>query len=111
MFWQNRNLFVLANHIYLLGLFIRIGEKLFQGYIQKSFLVINNYKKIWNHAKTCFWCTLSIAPPFPPQSSVFQNLGVERSYSAEEKPRIGRIKLLYYSLDNILFGFSAPPIN
>jgi hypothetical protein len=35
---------------YLLGLFIRTGEKLFQGNIQKSFLVIVEYKKIWNCA-------------------------------------------------------------
>jgi hypothetical protein len=33
--------------IYLLGQFIRIGEKLFQRYILKSFLVIGDYKKRW----------------------------------------------------------------
>jgi hypothetical protein len=54
---------------YLLGLFIRIGEKLFQGYIQKSFL---DFKKIWNLPKKK-WCALGIAPPFFFQSSVFLN--------------------------------------
>ena len=49
-----------------MGLFIRIREKLFQGYIQKSFLVIGDYKKIWNRAKIFFLCTLSIAPLPPP---------------------------------------------
>ena len=40
----------------LLGLFVEFtfGEKLFQPYIQESFLVINYYKKIWNCAKIFF---------------------------------------------------------
>jgi hypothetical protein len=51
----------------LLGLFVEytFGEKLFQP-IQKSFLVIGYYKKIWSHAKIYFWCALSITPPFFP---------------------------------------------
>jgi hypothetical protein len=45
---------------HLLGLFIGIRENLlFQGYIQKSFLVIGDYKKIWNRAKIFFLCGLS----------------------------------------------------
>ena len=49
LLWQN------TFEIFLLGLFIRIGEKLFQCYIQKSFLVIGDYKKIWNRAKFFFF--------------------------------------------------------
>ena len=48
LLWQN------TFEIYLLGLFIRIGEKLSQRYIQKSFLEIGNYKKIWNRAEIFF---------------------------------------------------------
>ncbi len=51
---------------YLLGLFISIGEKLFQGYILQTFLVIGDYKKIWNRIKIFFWCALSIAALSPP---------------------------------------------
>jgi len=48
---------------HLLGLFICIGEKLlFQGYIHESFLIIGDYKKIWNRAKIFFLFDLSIAP-------------------------------------------------
>jgi hypothetical protein len=58
--------------IYLLGKFIHIGEKLLQCYIQKSFLVIGDYKKIWNHTKTFFllrpqYCPL-LFPPNPVSS-------------------------------------------
>jgi hypothetical protein len=60
VFWQT------TFEIYLLGQFIHIGEKLFQHYILKSFLVIGDYKKIWNRAKIFFWSALSIAPPLPP---------------------------------------------
>ena len=35
-----------------------------QGCIQKSFLVISNYKKIWNRAKTIF--LVHVPPLFPP---------------------------------------------
>ena len=45
---------------------------LFQCYIQKSFLVIGNYKKIWNRAKKLFLVRPQYAPPFFSQSSVFQ---------------------------------------
>jgi hypothetical protein len=50
----------------LLGLFVEhtFGEKLFQRYIQKSFLVNGDFKKIWNRAKIFFLCALSIDPPF-----------------------------------------------
>ncbi len=64
----------------LLGLFVKhtFGEKLFQCYIQKSFLVIRDFKKIWNRAKIFFWCTLSIAPPFSPNPvSSWPNYGVD----------------------------------
>jgi len=47
----------------LLGLFICIGEKLSQGYMQKSFLVIVDYKKIWNRAKTIFLVRVQHCPP------------------------------------------------
>ena len=48
LLWQN------TFEIYLLDLFIQIGEKLSQRYIQKSFLIIGNYKKIWNRAEIFF---------------------------------------------------------
>jgi len=77
-FWQNRKCFgktlsVLPSHFlfYLLGLFIHIGEKLFQGYIQKSSLVIGDYKKIWNRAKIFFVRPQYCPPPPPLQYSVF----------------------------------------
>jgi hypothetical protein len=54
----------------LSGLFIRIGEKLSQGYnrVHKSYLVIGNYKKKHMESRhhLFFWCALSIAPPFFP---------------------------------------------
>ena len=44
-----------------------ISERIYHsGYTQKSFLVIDNYKKIWNCAKIMCWCALSISPPFFP---------------------------------------------
>ena len=52
----------------LLGLFIRIGEKLSQGYIQKSFLGIGNYKKIWNLAN--FFLLRPQLPPLPTPNPV-----------------------------------------
>ena len=65
----------LAKHLSvfnLLGLCSSILErKTSQGYMQKGFLIIGDYKKIWNRAKIFFWCALSIAPFFS-QSSVFQ---------------------------------------
>jgi len=42
------------------------GEKLCQGYIQKSFLEIGDYKKYGITPKSCFWRALSIVPPFFP---------------------------------------------
>ena len=59
---------------HLLGLSIRIREKLWQGYIQKSFLIIGNYKKIWNRAKIFFVRPQYCPPSFPnPVSSSQQN--------------------------------------
>jgi len=55
----------------LLGLFICIGEKLSQGYIQKSFLVIGDYKKIQNCTKS-FCVRPQYCPPPPPPNHVFQ---------------------------------------
>jgi len=50
----------------LLGLFIHFGDKLSQCYIQKSFLVICDYKKIWIHAKfVLLRPQLSPLPPPP----------------------------------------------
>ena len=46
------------------ALFVRTREKLSQCYIQKSFLVIGDFKKIWNCA--IVFDSPSIAPPFPP---------------------------------------------
>ena len=43
-----------------------------------SFLIIGSHKKIWSHAKTIFG-TPSLphpSPPFPPQSSVFQDYSI-----------------------------------
>jgi len=56
--------------IYLLGLFICIGEKLFQRYIQKSFLVIGDYKTKWNSTKIIFLVRPQYCPSFFSQSSV-----------------------------------------
>ena len=62
----------------LLGLFVEytFGERYyFNPYIQKSFLVIDYYKKIWNRTKIIFCCAPLVLPPLsPPQSSVFQLL-------------------------------------
>ena len=57
----------------LLGLFAEYSfrEKLFQPYIQKSFLVIGYYKKIWNRAKIFFLLRPQYCPPFFSQSSIF----------------------------------------
>jgi len=48
-----------------------IGEKLSQGYIQNSFLVIGNYKKIWNHTKIFSLVRPQYCPTFFCQSSIF----------------------------------------
>ena len=65
LLWQN------TFDIYLLGQFICIGEKQFQRYIKKRFLVIGDYKKIWNRAKIFFLVRPKLpTPPSPPQSSV-----------------------------------------
>ena len=55
----------------LWGLFIRIGKKLSQGYKQDSFLVIGDYKKIWNRIKIFLFGVPSVLPPLFFQSSVF----------------------------------------
>ena len=55
----------------MLGLFIRIREKLRQGYKKKSFLIIGDYKKIWNHAKIFLFVRPQYCPPpFSPPVSV-----------------------------------------
>ena len=56
LLWQN------TFEIYLLGLFIRIGEKQFQHYIQKIFLV----KKKLESRQNLFFCAPSVSPPFFP---------------------------------------------
>ena len=53
------------------GPVLHIGAKLSQGYIQKSFLVIGDYKKTWNHAKTIFLVHIQHCPPLFFPSSVF----------------------------------------
>jgi len=63
LLWQN------TFEIYLLGQFIRIVEKVFQCFIQKSFLVISDNKKIWNRAKISF-CAPSVLPPLSPPNPV-----------------------------------------
>ena len=55
---------------YLFGLFISIGEKLFQRYILKSFLVSAITRKYGIAPKSFFCCALSIAPPSPPPNPV-----------------------------------------
>jgi len=78
---------------HLLGLFIRIGEKLCQGCIQKSFLVIGDYKKIWNHTKI-FFCAPSVLPPLFSQSSFFQlakHLVMQYLAIIYVKPSLGKL--------------------
>jgi len=59
----------------LLGLFISIGEKLFQGYKQKSFLVIGKLKENMESRQNLFLVRPQYCPHFFSQSSVFQNAG------------------------------------
>ena len=64
----------LAKHLSvfnLLGLCSSVLERrTSQGYIQKGFLIIGDYKKIWNHTKI-FFCVPSVLPSHFFQSSVF----------------------------------------
>ena len=74
VFWPKKS--VLPKHflfcqntfcVYLLGLFIRFGEKLFQGYIQHTEKLSRNRRLEENmESRPFFWCALSIAPPSPP---------------------------------------------
>jgi hypothetical protein len=81
VFWKNRKYFgktfsVLPKYflfcqnafcVYLLGLFIHFGEKLFQGYIQQTEKLSRNPRLEENmESRPFFWCALSIAPPSPP---------------------------------------------
>ena len=72
--WQN----TFKSVFNLFGLFVEhtFGEKLFQRYIQKSFLVIGDFKKIWNHAKILFLVRPQYCPPFFSQSSGRHWIGV-----------------------------------
>ena len=99
----------------LLGLCVEhtFGEKLFQRYIQKSFLVNGDFKKIWNRAKIFFLCALSIDPPFfqsrcLPEgdacrfpslltSSGLHHYGITTVYSTIDSREKSRLSPFYYS--------------
>jgi hypothetical protein len=81
VFWQNRKYFgktfsVLSKHflfcqnafcVYLLGLFIRFGEKLFQGYIKHTEKLSRNRRLEENmESRPFFLVRPRYCPPFPP---------------------------------------------
>jgi len=93
-FGKTLNMFcakTLLCYFHLLDLFIRIREKLFQGYsIRKSFLVIGDYIKLHGIAQNHFFCAPSVLPPFPPLSPPIQCLpGQKRCDLGRRRPGPG----------------------